>query len=252
MILQALCSYYDRAASNPEQGIAAYGYAKTGVSSCLVIDDQGHVRGVDDMMEAAGKKHIPRNIITPMQPKRSGQRPKAAFLCENKEFLFGINKDPEAAAYRFEASKQIHQDVLKSVEDIGAQALLKFFAKRIQGIYAYEGVDTLPLEKGNIVFRLFGDDVLLHDRPAIKKAWEEYQAKEAMTASVGQCLITGTMGPIARIHGNIGGFGTDKPTLVGFNQDSFVSYRKNQGENAPTSEMAAFKYITALNMLVAD
>jgi CRISPR-associated protein Csd1 len=46
----------------------------------------------------------------------------------------------------------------------------------------------------------------------------------------------------------------DKPTLVGFNQDSFCSFGLygKQGANAPVGQKAAFEYVTALNMLCRD
>ena len=92
----------------------------------------------------------------------------------------------------------------------------------------------------------------LHERPAIRRAWDSFRASESEDASTGQCLVTGEVGPIARLHGSVGGFGQDKPTMVGFNQPSFESYRKSQGQNAPVSESAAFKYATALNYLIKD
>src|SRR5690606_20646200 len=39
--------------------------------------------------------------------------------------------------------------------------------------------------------------------------------------------------------------------IVSFNLDAFSSYGHNQGENAPVSENAAFKYTTTLNAFLA-
>ena len=39
-------------------------------------------------------------------------------------------------------------------------------------------------------------------------------------------------------------------SIVSFNQDSFNSYSKAQGENAPMSDEAAFAYTTLLNHLL--
>lgn len=262
MILQALCGYYDRLSEEIDSGVAQPGYQLTPVSSCIILDKEGNVQNVIDMIREYeipgknGKKQIkrqPDRLVTPQQPKRSGKRPEPAFLCENAGFLFGIYKDKEGAEYRFEASRNFHERILEDVDDDGARAVLAFFRKRKQGTYQYEGVNTAYFDDGgNIIFQLRGDMEFLHDRPAIKAAWELHLNSLLTEASVGQCLVTGEWGPIARIHGNLNGFGQDKPTVVGFNKESFVSYRKEQGDNAPVSEKAAFKYVTALNMLIND
>ncbi|MDU7474718.1 MAG: type I-C CRISPR-associated protein Cas8c/Csd1 [Paenibacillus macerans] len=262
MILQALCEYYDRMVRENPTEIAEPGYAVTPVSKCIVIDQEGNLMQVIDRMEEReitvkkGKKEIklfPQRVITPQQPKRSGSRPQPAFLCENANFIFGIYSDPTGAKYRFEASGALHEEILGHVDDDGARAVVAFFRKRKPGSIDYGTVDTSGLNNGgNLVFMLLGESNYIHHRPKIKEAWDAYRLSKQEDASFGQCLVTGETGPIARIHGNLDGFGQDKPTLVGFNQDSFVSYRKEKGENAPVSEIAAFKYVTALNMLIGD
>jgi CRISPR-associated protein Csd1 len=249
MILEALCQYYRRLDADPEKTAAAPGYAAANVSSCITLDREGRVTGVLSFVEGKSSK----KMIAPQQPKRSGQRPEAAFLCENREFLFGIYKDQRGADYRFEASRDKHEEVLARVDDAGARAVLKFFALRQPGGYDYGDVDMSALDAGgNIIFRLEGESGYLHERPAIQAAWARYRQAKSEERPEGQCLVTGDTAPIAALHGNFGGFGQDKPTLVGFNQEAFVSYHKVQGENAPVSETAAFQYVTALNALLAD
>lgn len=71
--------------------------------------------------------------------------------------------------------------------------------------------------------------------------------------SDGFCLVTGARSKIARIHPSIKGIsGTDKAetSIVSFNKQSFESYGKEQGDNAPVSEQAAFAYTTVLNHLL--
>jgi len=252
MILQSLCGYYERLANDPDSGVANPGYALTPVSSCIVLDEEGRVRAVDDLREIVNKKLAPRKTMTPIQPKRAGSKPAPAFMCENAQFIFGIHEKRDGANYRFNASREIHQTILANVADVGATAILRFFEKRVPGSYDYAGIDTSCLASGNIVFRLLGENNLIHERPAIKQAWEKYQDTQEAEAIRNQCLITGEVSPIARLHGNFSGFGADKPTLVGFNQKSFESFGKNQGENAPVSIKAAFRYTTALNMLLND
>jgi CRISPR-associated protein Csd1 len=69
---------------------------------------------------------------------------------------------------------------------------------------------------------------------------------------MGMCLVTGNEAPIARLHPPIKGIGDKLAPLVSFNEDSFTSYGKTQGDNAPVSEAAAFAYATALNALLTS
>lgn len=247
MILQALCAFYERA------GEVEPGYALLGASGELVLDRDGNLVAVEPLEEQQGKRKVPRLMTVPQPPKRSGQRPAPAFLYEKGEFIFGASDKPEGAQYRFDASREIHEEVLADCDDDGARAVLRFYAKRKLGSVEYAGVDTSLLTHPQLflVFRLQGDPQYLHERPAVRAAWEKYNAQKSGAQELVQCLVTGETAPLARLHGNVAGFGADKPTLVGFNQYSFCSFGKyrQQGANAPVGEKAAFEYVTALNLL---
>ncbi|GAB3380522.1 hypothetical protein GCM10027514_19760 [Azotobacter armeniacus] len=66
-------------------------------------------------------------------------------------------------------------------------------------------------------------------------------------------MVTGEVQPLARLHPAIKGVNgaqTAGASIVSFNLESFGSYGKSQGENAPVSEAAAFAYTTVLNHLL--
>lgn len=255
-MLEVLCSYYQRAAADEDQAVIPPGYTMAGVGAELLISPEGDLLAVNSLMDHSGKKPVPQQMVVPLPPKRSGQKPEAAFLYETVAFLFGIYDAPEGAAYRFQASQEKHEAVLAGCEDEAAQALLRFFEKRTPGSVDYPGVDTSLLSNSRLfaVFRLQGDEKFLHERPRIQEAWEKYCARANDGQPMVQCLVTGRMEPLAVLHGNVAGFGADKPTLVGFNQDSFCSFGLygKQGANAPVGQRAAFEYVTALNMLCKD
>jgi len=72
-------------------------------------------------------------------------------------------------------------------------------------------------------------------------------------ARSGNCLVTGAYGPLARLHPSIKGVNGAQSagaSIVSFNLESFTSYGKSQGDNAPISEQATFAYTTALNYLL--
>jgi len=234
VILQALCDYYDRLDDKP-----AYGFAETNVGGCIVLKPDGSVASIVSFAEGKVKG---RRIMTPMQPKRSSGI-RAAFLCDNAGYFLGL--DEKNGTVKRSASAKLHHEILDGVTDSAVSALLAFF----DSIPEYED-GAMP--GGNLVFRVEGMAGFVHDIPAIKELWEKYTESEFADGNLAQCLVTGEAAPVARLHGSLPGFGQDKPTLVSFNKDSFVSFRKNQGENAPISELAAFKYVTALSALIND
>jgi CRISPR-associated protein Csd1 len=246
MILQALCGYYERLAAKSDSGIAMPGWAVTNVTTCITINENGEVVNVLSLIE--DKK--PKPMIVPQQPKRSsGVCP--AFLCDNAGYFLGM--DEKKGTQKIEATRKLHQEILGKIDDKGAHAVIKFFTTP-----EHKNLDEI--DSGNIVFRLSGESNYIHNRPAIRDAWEKRNSDLDENADTAQCLVTGDMAPVERLHGNLSGFGQDKPTLVGFNQESFKSYNltkgtekePNNGTNAPVSKAAAFRYVTALNALITD
>jgi CRISPR-associated protein Csd1 len=66
--------------------------------------------------------------------------------------------------------------------------------------------------------------------------------------------MTGQEAQIARLHPSIKGVQggqSSGASIVSFNLDAFTSYGKEQGANAPVSDVAAFAYTTALNALLS-
>ncbi|MYA89320.1 MAG: type I-C CRISPR-associated protein Cas8c/Csd1 [Boseongicola sp. SB0662_bin_57] len=90
----------------------------------------------------------------------------------------------------------------------------------------------------------------LHDLPAARALLSE-SARDGKTV----CLVTGRRGTLARLHPavkGVAGAQSSGALLVSFNNAAETSHGKEQGENAPVSETAAFEYGTALNALLAQ
>ncbi|MGE4341114.1 MAG: type I-C CRISPR-associated protein Cas8c/Csd1, partial [Pigmentiphaga sp.] len=100
--------------------------------------------------------------------------------------------------------------------------------------------------------RLDGDRRYLHERSAAQEVWDRLQrAGDGAIKAI--CLVTAQWAPVARLHPAIKGVNgaqSSGASLVSFNLNAFTSYGKDQGENAPVSERAAFAYTTALNHLL--
>lgn len=95
-------------------------------------------------------------------------------------------------------------------------------------------------------------------RAAVKKYWtEHYNAafKERVGDSLGECLISGTFGPIAPTHEKVKGTSSlgGQPSgvsLMSFDKEAFRSYGWEQNENSPVSPDRALAYVLALNHLL--
>lgn len=260
MILQALTRYYDILARDLDSDIALPGYSAVGVSFALNLSAQGELLDVFPLFEQVqqGKKMVerPRRMIVPEQVKKTSGI-SSNFLCENSAYILGITDkgDADFGLKRFEAFRLFHNDLLAKTDCDAARAVIAFL-DRHDPLGAREhpaiggNLETI-LKGGNLVFMFRGEYV--HDDPAIRQIWEAYKAgKDAISS---QCLVTGEVAPIARLHPSLKGIRNANPTgasLVGFNARAYESYYREQGQNSPVSEKAAFGYTTALNFLLSS
>ncbi|MDR1062532.1 MAG: type I-C CRISPR-associated protein Cas8c/Csd1 [Azoarcus sp.] len=261
MILQALVRYYRRLCSQGAKGLSPYGYSAEKISYAILLSREGRVMDVADIRDTSGKKPVPQSLIVP-QPEKRTAGVKANFLWDNSRYVLGVTNTSKLSAAekakaeqktraQHEAFKTLHQQTLANSDDEGLQALLKFLAA-----WSPESFTAPPFDKdmldANMVFRLDGEMTYLHDRPAAQDLRARLLSKDADVV-VADCLVTGECLPVARLHPSIKGVNgaqSSGASIVSFNQASFRSYGKEQGENAPVSEEAAFAYTTALNYLL--
>ena len=262
MILESLVRYYEILAADESSGISKPGYTQAKVSFALVLSPQGEFlellplkvsvsRGKDKTAE------IPQSMEVPEQAKKTvGIIPN--FLCENCSYVFGLSeKDPERAKKCFAAFRDLHHQLLNGVICPEASALLSFLdswdPEEAADHPAIKAFWKDLLAGGKMVFRLDGG-AYLHQVPAIRNAWELYRENDDSARQM-QCLVTGRMGPVARLHPSIKGVRGAQSmgvSLVSFNASAYESYGQKQGDNAPVSKYAAFAYTTALNHLLAN
>ncbi len=264
MILQALNRYYDILSRDPDSDIAPPGYSTALVSFAINISYHGELLDIFPLVEQIqmGKKMVekPRRVIVPEQVKRSsGISPN--FLCDNNAYVLGLSEkdtaDPAYSIKRFEAFREFNKGLLLKADCDPAKAVIAFLDNYDPG----KGKEYTPiamdlealLRGGNLIFRY--DEKNVHDDVEIGRIWVEYKAgKDSVRA---QCLVTGELAPIARLHTSLKGIRNANPTgasLVGFNARAYESYNRvnEQGLNSPVSEKAAFAYTTALNYLLSS
>lgn len=252
MILQALNHYYQRLLARGEEGLAPFGYSPEKISYEILLAPDGRVVDVNDIRDTSGKKPMPRMMNVP-QPEKRTVGIKSNFLWDKTSYVLGVSATSKRSDKEHEAFKILHQESLKGTQDAGLKALLAFLAgwtpeRFAQPPFKEEMLDT------NMVFRLDGEQTWLHERPAAQTARAQLLVGgEDGAVAQATCLVTGERLPVARLHPSIKGvWGAQSAgaSIVSFNLESFTSYGKSQGENAPVSEQAAFAYTTVLNHLL--
>lgn len=264
MILASLARYYRRlAAENDdrtgEPKVPPYGFSEEKISWVLVLDSDGLLVDVVQHFTTEGKKTQPRLMSVPRPEKRtSGVKPN--FLWDKTAYALGVeaNKDKAAAKEQpfrpsektFAAFRELHLEALKDTQDEGLLALRRFLERWQPEQFAHP--PCLPdMLDANVVFRLDGTRGYIHQREAAQALWAGRLKNDE--AEQGLCLISGESAPIARLHPAIKGvFGGQSSggSIISFNKESFTSFGKEQGANAPVSEVSAFAYTTALNYLL--
>lgn len=281
MILQSLVERYETLAKKGE--IAKSGWGRYKVSYAVNLNFQGEVTGILSLeTEKIRRKKtvsVPQLMLLPKEvEKSSGIR--AQFLWANAAYCLGLpkgakpkdalvendamqkwEKDKARAIKCFDAMKQLHLAILAHVHTPTATALKAFFelwnpemAEENAMLQPYLETNLLT---ANVIYAVNGSYV--QDDEAIKQAWNSYCTLPDDDVVEGQCLVTGKIAPIARIHPKIKGVQGAHlagAPLVTFNKgnDAFESYGhvNDQCYNAPVSTYAAFAYTTALNQLIAD
>ena len=260
MILQALTKLYqDLRARNEAQGVPVFGYSSVNISAILQIDLDGNLISIMPAVPDDPKKKRPE--ILPVQMKRSGVHAPPYFLCDNAQYVLGIEKNgaTEKAKRCFQSFKAFHTKMLSEACCQEAKAFLRFLEKWApEEAFENDIVQSSLMYclNGPITIRISNTSKFLHEIPEILSLWDNYYPS-TLSTETGICLVTGEKAQIARIHNSVKGIRADSLspngwTLVGFDKDSFNSYGKQQGYNAPVSEYAAFAYTAALNYLLAD
>jgi len=285
LIIQSLCQYYDILQNDESVSISRPGYSSANISFVLVISRDGKLSHIVDQ-RSDDKKPRPKEMKVPLQKARAnGIVPY--FACDNSKYVFGVEKvkgekkdkllsertayiflleDNDGAATVvskrsnacFEKFRELQHEVLNNPDDSGARTFLRFLdnwnpENFLKNPKIMEYKDEI-LAGANFVFECDGD--YLHKNSVVKQAWENYLSHETDgDVPVSQCLISGELEPISRLHQKIKGVvgaQVSGASIVSFNNEAFCSYNKKQSYNAPVSESSMFKYTTALNYLLAN
>lgn len=258
MILQALTALYEDLVRRGTLDRPGWSLAR--ISYALCLDEDGTLIQVVPTFEEVdnGKKTVlrPQQMTLPAAVKRSSGV-ASNFLWDNSSYLLGVDEKgkPERSLKCFEACRELHRELLGTVETPTAKAIISFFDRWEPSKAAEYPALQADLEKiigaANLVFRVNGEYAQQDER--IAAAWQTYY--ESGDAEEGRCLITGRMDQIEATHPSIKGVDgaqSSGAALVSFNAPAFCSYGHEQNYNAPIGKYAAFAYTAALNYLLSD
>lgn len=254
MILQALNRYYERLFEQDAEDVAPYGFSPEKVSFEILLTPEGGVAQVNDIRDTSDKKPQPKILEVPQPPKRASNI-APCFLWDKTSYVLGVSSASKRADKEHEAFIALHETALAGEDDLGLKALLNFLRDWSPEQFEARGFPP-DMVDANVVFRLDGEQCYLHDRPAAQGVRAKLLSGDEgrdVSASEAVCLVSGEAAPVARLHPSIKGVWgaqTAGASIVSFNLESFKSYGKDQGYNAPISEQAAFAYTTALNYLL--
>ncbi|MEL6106762.1 MAG: type I-C CRISPR-associated protein Cas8c/Csd1 [Planctomycetota bacterium] len=257
MILHALTDYYERLAESPGADIAEFGFSRQKISFAVVIAPDGKGFDVQPVgLERKGKR-IAESMIVIGNAKPPGQGISPCFLWDNMAYMLGLKADdekPERTQASFEAFREKHLELAETIADEHYSLVCEFLRQwnPFDADLALTEIGT-----GFGVFRIRGIEQYVHQRDAIQGWWRtQVSTSTSEKLETAQCLVSGTVGPIARLHEpkikGVVGAQSSGAAIVSFNLDAFESYGKTQSYNAPVSKQAAFQYTTALNRLLAS
>ncbi|HZZ62722.1 MAG TPA: type I-C CRISPR-associated protein Cas8c/Csd1 [Roseiarcus sp.] len=225
------------------------GYSREKISFALVLSADGEPIDRIDFRQVNGKRLVPALKEVPAAVRRTMAISPNLFWDKTAYALGRTGAEDARTLQEHNAFRTLHLEVLAGANDAGLAALRRFLER-----WMPERFDAPPfipeMLDTNVVFRLDGDAGFIHEREAARRIVE---ARSAGDAEQAMCLITGAVAPVRRLHPSIRGVEgaqSSGASLVSFNLEAFKSYGKEQGDNAPTSEAAAFRYGAALNRML--
>lgn len=256
MILDALTELYGRLQDDPAYEVAPPGYSPQKLTFKVILRADGSLVSIEDTRDfSQGSRPVPRQELVPGSPKPSGPGINPRFLWDNSGYMLGFKPDdqkPERTRETFEAFRGLHLAREDEIDVPEFSAVCRFLEEWHPEEAAEFEVLSDAATTGFGVFQILGQTQFVHQHPAIDRWWQAGLAKNDQGPE-GQCLVSGRSAPLARLHGKVKGVKgaqSSGAVLVGFNDPAYESYGRNQSFNAPVSEEAAFRYVTALNALL--
>lgn len=252
MILQSLHALYGRLKDDPAYEIAPPGYSLQRITFKIVLRPDGSLVEIQDAR--IGERKTARQVRVLGVGKPSGSALNPCLLWDNTAYMLGFKPEdpkPDRSRAAFEAFRKRHLDLEAEIKSPAFSSVCRFL-ETWSPDHAVNHSVLKDVATGFGVFQIVGETQFVHQDQAIDLWWSAQSASDEEQGVIGECLLTGKVAQMARLHPMIKGVSGGKAlaSLVGFNATAYESYGKEQSYNAPVSERAAFEYSTALNALL--
>ncbi|MDY4609668.1 MAG: type I-C CRISPR-associated protein Cas8c/Csd1 [Sphaerochaetaceae bacterium] len=262
MILQALKKYYDRRSADPDSDIAPDGWEKKAISFVIVLDADGHLVQIEDTRVLEGGKKVPKPFTVPLGVKRASGI-EANLLWDTMSYVFGeigtdisLENDHKKQERMLKRAPEQQKSFIGKIRqflpnDLKAQKIIDFL-DAVTEDDLIQSPCWIEMKQSNalVSFRFQGENHLFCEDEDIRRKINDQYAQGKQD---GFCLITGEKAEICKLHTSLKGVRgaqSSGASIVSFNLDSFCSYGKKQGFNAPIGKSGMFAYTTALNELL--
>lgn len=271
MILQALCNYYQRKQQDVDTALPPYGFEEKGIPFVVLLSRTGKFIQLMDTRETDGKgKLVAKSYWVPQSVGRSGSNSYMTTNClwDHYGYILGQPKldkpdskpslkDIELADKQHETFKSFVKNIFDCLpDDIGVSAIYAFLdnSNEINKVISSPNwIECRKIKGCNLAFEIVGEGMLACQSETVKNYVVAHSFSNE--AQYGRCLVTGDTAPISRLHSPISGVAAKPTPLCSINDQSlpsFASYGKSQGFNFPVGVASEFKYVTALNFLLAS
>jgi CRISPR-associated protein Csd1 len=261
MLVQALADYADKYLSDQ---LSEQEWEEKPVPVLIDIGPRGRFLGPVERIryETRGKKTItlPQPLLVPKSPvnRNSGLHPLLA--ADDIKYVLGpgawtVQNEIANAEERHEAFVRLIRTAAETTQDEALLACVQFYNRPDQVQAARDSLKSA--KPGTFIALSAGGPVVA--RPVVKSFWNDHYRRAFQTrvdaGGVGECLISGRVGPIAPTHEKVKGtssLGGQKSgvSLMSFDKQAFRSYGWEQNANSPVAPDRAMAYVLALNDLL--
>jgi CRISPR-associated protein Csd1 len=262
MFVQALAQFADRELTDQLQDESR---EEKSVPYEIELDDAGTFLNVTTRLTsvARGKKTIEVGLplLVPRSPVARNSPTLSYPLLAVDDIMYVLGPGSWTKTNDEEKHQRRHQAfvdlIAKAAQETGDPALLacrSFYTQPDEVEKARQALSQV--KSGTSVCLSVNGPVV--GRPAVQNYWREHyaSAKAASgSAGMGECLISGRYGAIARTHekikgaSNLGGQASGV-ALMSFDKDAFRSYGWDQNANSPVAPDRAMAYVLALNNML--
>lgn len=247
MIIQALCEYYNRKANDPDGNIAPQGLEWKEIPFIIVLDQNGIFQYLEDTQEGTGKAKRAKSFLVPKGNGRSSNITPNIFW-DKVEYVLGFPKSVSNRNRKKAFVDKICEYSNQYPNNIEFAIVKRFYDNadnftKILKDQNWKECNKNPNTK--LSFRIGNSDVVATHKDL------HPSDSDQNNETIATCLVTCEKLPISIIHSKIPIIGGSKNgRFISFKKDSYHSYHKAKGLNAPISIKAEFAYTTALNTLL--